>query len=67
MFGKGLSKKIMPALFMFAKMHLNPPTPPHPTPPHQKKPTKKQETSETMYFGQIRPKWKCLAIEQPHN
>lgn len=60
MFGKGLSKKIMPALFMFAKMHLNPPTPP-------KNPTKKQETSETMYFGQIRPKWKCLAIEQPHN
>lgn len=61
MFGKGLSKKIMPALFMFAKMHLNPP------PPHQKKQQKKQETSETMYFGQIRPKWKCLAIEQPHN
>lgn len=60
MFGKGLSKKIMPALFMFAKMHLKPP---HPT----KKTTKKQETSETMYFGQIRPKWKCLAIEQPHN
>lgn len=59
MFGKGLSKKIMPALFMFAKMHLNPPTPP--------KQTKKQETSETMYFGQVRPKWKCLAIEQPHN
>lgn len=61
MFGKGLSKKIMPALFMFAKMHLNP------LPPKKQNKTKKQETSETMYFGQIRPKWKCLAIEQPHN
>lgn len=47
---------------MFAKMHLNPPTP-----PKKQNQTKKQETSETMYFGQIRPKWKCLAIEQPHN
>lgn len=34
MFGKGLSKKIMPALFMFAKMHLNPP---HPTKKNNKK------------------------------